>query len=70
MIGKITWLSQKDMAKKLGVCVNTFKTHYRPKYPPNEQRGSKLYWSADYAENIIKELTSPASPPQYQPTTA
>lgn len=55
-IKNITWLTQKDMAKLLGVCVNTFKTHYRPKYPPNAKRGNKVYWTLENAEQIEKEV--------------
>ncbi|EGE12409.1 hypothetical protein [Moraxella catarrhalis] len=58
MIKQITWLSQKEMAKRLGVCVNTFKTYYRPKYPPNAKRGNKLYWTLENAERIEREIIS------------
>ena len=56
MIKQITWLTQKDMAKRLGVCVNTFKTYYRPKYPPNAQRGNKVYWTLENAQRIEQEI--------------
>ncbi|AKG07025.1 hypothetical protein AAX05_01170 [Moraxella bovoculi] len=56
MMNSITWLTQKDMAKRLGVCVNTFKTYYRPKYPPNAQRGNKVYWTLENAIRIEQEI--------------
>ncbi len=56
MMNSITWLTQKDMAKRLGVCVNTFKAYYRDKYPPNAQRGNKLYWTLENAQRIEQEI--------------
>ncbi|AWY19853.1 hypothetical protein LP123_04590 [Moraxella bovis] len=56
MMNSITWLTQKDMAKRLGVCVNTFKTYYRPKYPPSAQRGNKVYWTLENAQRIEQEI--------------
>ena len=56
MMNSITWLTQKDMARRLGVCVNTFKTYYRPKYPPNAQRGNKVYWTLENAKRIEQEI--------------
>lgn len=56
MTNQITWLTQKDMAKRLGVCVNTFKSYYRAKYPPNAQRGNKLYWTLENAQRIEREI--------------
>ena len=56
MMNSITWLTQKDIAKRLGVCVNTFKTYYRPKYPPNAQRGNKVYWTLENAQSIEREI--------------
>lgn len=56
MMNSIIWLTQKDMAKRLGVCVNTFKTYYRPKYPPNAQRGNKVYWTLENAKRIEQEI--------------
>lgn len=56
MMNSITWLTQKDMARRLGVCVNTFKTYYRPKYPPNAQRGNKVYWTLENATRIEQEI--------------
>ncbi|MFA9486509.1 MULTISPECIES: hypothetical protein [unclassified Moraxella] len=53
---QIQWLTQKDMAKRLGVCVNTFKAYYRPKYPPNAQRGNKVYWTLENAIRIEQEI--------------
>lgn len=60
MMNSITWLTQKDMAKRLGVCVNTFKTYYRPKYPPNAQRGNKVYWTLENAKRIEQEINDTA----------
>ena len=57
MTNQITWLTQKDMAKRLGVCVNTFKSYYRAKYPPNAQRGNKLYWTLENAQRIEQEIS-------------
>lgn len=58
MMNSITCLTQKDMAKRLGVCVNTFKTYYRPKYLPNAQRGNKVYWTLENAQRIEQEINS------------
>lgn len=55
----IKWYSQKDLAKAIGVSVNTFKEQYREQFPPNRTVGQRVYWSSGYVENIKQKLDTP-----------
>ena len=70
MITQITWYTQKDMAKALGVCVNTFKRDYRPRFPPDKCVGQRLYWTQKSAQSAIEQIMGQSNPPPCPPTTA
>lgn len=53
----ILWYNQKELAKFLGMSVNKFKDKYKNEFPPNRVEGTRIYWSANYAEKIAEKLT-------------
>lgn len=71
MNNAIRWHSQTELARLLGMSVNTFKAHYIEKYPPDRVSGRRKYWSHQYVMQITQDIVGglPNSP-QCLPTTA
>lgn len=55
------WYTMRDFAGELGVCVNTFKTHYLGKYPPKRESGVRKFWTSTQVENAKREILGEAA---------
>ncbi|WP_165382084.1 hypothetical protein [Acinetobacter sp. WCHAc060025] len=50
------WFSMRQVAKELGMAVNTFKKHYLEKYPPDRESEKYKGYTLQSLNKMKKEL--------------
>lgn len=55
----IIWVNMTEFAKRLGVCLTTFKLNYRDIVPPPQRKtGNRCYWTEETVQRTIEQIES------------